>query len=231
MLTSILILQAVLVLAILVLLLRQPKAATPPVEDPRLAQLADQITRMDARGETLERHLREALAQLRVDLGSEAHATREAANVAAATQRTELQHALTNLRSALDTRFDSYREDNKTSSEALRLAVQTNLDTIAHKLSGFISDAHSERADAQATLHTKLNELGVAHTDQQEKLRTTVQERLDQLNTTNTAKLEEMRATVDEKLQSTLHTRLTESFGQVTDQQGAYRTWRDVQAL
>jgi DNA recombination protein RmuC len=45
-----------------------------------------------------------------------------------------------------------------------------------------------------------------------------VQERLDNLTMTNSAKLEEMRATVDEKLHATLHTRLTESFGQVTDQ-------------
>jgi DNA recombination protein RmuC len=38
------------------------------------------------------------------------------------------------------------------------------------------------------------------------------------LNVTNAAKLEEMRVTVDEKLHATLQTRLTESFGQVTDQ-------------
>jgi len=218
MLVIVLILQALLLLAVLALLLRQPKAAATAAEDSRLAQLPDQITRMDARGDALERHLREALAQLRIELGSEAHATREAAASAAATQRTELQHALSNLRTTFDGRFDSFREDNKSSAEALRLAVQSNLDTIAQKLAGFISEAHRERADAQATLHTKLNELGVAHADQQDKLRTSVQERLDHLNATNTAKLEEMRATVDEKLQSTLHTRLTESFGQVTDQ-------------
>jgi DNA recombination protein RmuC len=218
MLTIILVLEAVLLLAVLALFLRQPKAFAPAAEDPRLAQLADQITRMDARGETLERHLRDAVAQMRTDIGSEAHATREAAASAAAIQRTELQHTLTTIRVALDTRFDSFREDNKSSAETLRLAVQTNLDSIAQRLAGFISDAHRDRADAQATLHTRLNELGAAHTDQQDKLRATVQERLEHLNTTNTAKLEEMRATVDEKLQSTLHTRLTESFGQVTDQ-------------
>jgi DNA recombination protein RmuC len=41
---------------------------------------------------------------------------------------------------------------------------------------------------------------------------------LNQLNQTNMAKLEEMRLTVDEKLHATLQTRLTESFGAVTDQ-------------
>ncbi len=38
------------------------------------------------------------------------------------------------------------------------------------------------------------------------------------LSTNNEKKLEEMRETVDEKLHATLQTRLTESFGQVTDQ-------------
>ena len=42
--------------------------------------------------------------------------------------------------------------------------------------------------------------------------------RLNKLNQSNAAKLDEMRATVDEKLQQTLHSRLTESFGAVTDQ-------------
>ncbi len=51
-----------------------------------------------------------------------------------------------------------------------------------------------------------------------EKLRGTVEARLDALNLSNAAKLEEMRQTVDEKLHATLQNRLTESFGQVTDQ-------------
>jgi DNA recombination protein RmuC len=45
-----------------------------------------------------------------------------------------------------------------------------------------------------------------------------VEARLDKLNEANAQKLEEMRATVDEKLHATLQTRLTESFGAVTDQ-------------
>ena len=49
-------------------------------------------------------------------------------------------------------------------------------------------------------------------------MRATVESRLDKLNDANTAKLEEMRATVDEKLHATLQSRLTESFGAVTDQ-------------
>ena len=54
--------------------------------------------------------------------------------------------------------------------------------------------------------------------DGQERLRGTVEARLDKLNEVNAQKLEEMRATVDEKLHATLQSRLTESFGEVTNQ-------------
>jgi DNA recombination protein RmuC len=52
----------------------------------------------------------------------------------------------------------------------------------------------------------------------QEQLRNAVESRLNKLNEDNSKELEKMRQTVDEKLNDTLQTRLTESFGQVTDQ-------------
>jgi len=68
------------------------------------------------------------------------------------------------------------------------------------------------------TLRTGLDGLRSDNKTDSERLRSTVEARLDALNTTNAAKLEEMRVTVDEKLHATLQNRLTESFGQVTDQ-------------
>ncbi len=50
-----------------------------------------------------------------------------------------------------------------------------------------------------------------------EKIREVVDRRLELLNTENSRRLEEMRATVDEKLQSTLETRLGESFRLVSE--------------
>jgi DNA recombination protein RmuC len=55
---------------------------------------------------------------------------------------------------------------------------------------------------------------------QQTTLRQTVEERLDKLNESNAKKLDEMRETVDEKLHKTLESRLTESFGIVTEHLG-----------
>ena len=49
------------------------------------------------------------------------------------------------------------------------------------------------------------------------EVRETLAQQLAQLQQTNSAKLDEMRKTVDEKLQTTLETRLGESFKQVAD--------------
>ncbi len=49
------------------------------------------------------------------------------------------------------------------------------------------------------------------------EVRETLEKQLAQLQQTNSAKLDEMRKTVDEKLQTTLETRLGESFKQVAD--------------
>ena len=57
-----------------------------------------------------------------------------------------------------------------------------------------------------------------SNTELQNRLRETVEQRLTKLNDDNSKELEKMRQTVDEKLNDTLQTRLTESFGQVTDQ-------------
>jgi len=160
MLITLLILQTLTLLALLVLLLRKP-AASSDAADPRLAQLlsADlptQMTRLDARSEGLDAHLRKEVAQLRAETE-----TRGAA------LRTEIVGNLTTLSSTLTTALDKARQENETSAE---------------------------------------------------RLRSRVQEGLQQLSTNNEKKLEEMRVTVDEKLHATLQTRLTESFGQVTDQ-------------
>jgi DNA recombination protein RmuC len=175
-------LQLITLLALIVLLLRRP-AAAPQAEDPRLAQLlaADlpaQFTRLDARSETLDQHLRAELSQLRTD--------------------------------------------TSTTSAALRNEVLTNIDTLGNTLRSTLETsrtaAASQATENREALHNRLNELRSGQSDHLETLRKTVEDRLDKLNVTNAAKLEEMRVTVDEKLHATLQTRLTESFGQVTDQ-------------
>ena len=175
-------LQLVTLAALIVLLLRHNTVA-PPAEDPRLAQLLasdlpGQFTRLDARSQGLDQHLRAELSQLRTDTAA-----------ASASLRTEVLTNIGNLSNTL-------RSDLETSRAA----------------------ATSQANESREALHSRLGELRSGQSEHLETLRKTVEDRLDKLNITNAAKLEEMRITVDEKLHATLQTRLTESFGQVTDQ-------------
>ncbi len=175
-------LQLLTLVALIVLLLRRP-AATPQTEDPRLAQLlaADlpgQFTRLDARSQSLDQHLRGELSHL--------------------------------------------RNDAATASAALRGEVLGNISTLGETLNkgleGFRADTARQASESREALHSRLNELRTGQSEHLETLRKTVEDRLEKLNLSNAAKLEEMRQTVDEKLHATLQNRLTESFGQVTDQ-------------
>ena len=216
MLIAVLLVQFVILAFLTFLLFR--RAPAPVAPDVRALQMPDQLARVDTRAEALDGHVRMAFAQMRSDLLAETHASREASAASGAALRTEITHTVAALGSALTAGLDSFRTDNKTSAEALRAAVHTQLDGLAQRLSGFVAENTRHQLDAQAALHARLADLGSSSLQDGERLRKTVQERLDHLNAANTAKLEEMRATVDEKLHATLHTRLSESFGQVTDQ-------------
>ncbi|HSV52832.1 MAG TPA: DNA recombination protein RmuC [Burkholderiaceae bacterium] len=67
------------------------------------------------------------------------------------------------------------------------------------------------------TLTTQLQGLSESNARRMSEIRATLEQQLAQLQQTNTTKLEEMRRTVDEKLQTTLETRLGESFKQVAE--------------
>ena len=67
------------------------------------------------------------------------------------------------------------------------------------------------------TLTLQLGSVSESTARRMAEIRQTLEAQLTQLQSTNAAKLDEMRATVDEKLQSTLQTRLGESFKLVAD--------------
>jgi DNA recombination protein RmuC len=205
-------LQIVLIVALIALFLRKPAA---PPQDPRQLQLPDQLTRAEA---ALQAHTERQLAQIRTDLAAEAASTRAASDLAAAALRTEVLHTIANLGTTLHTGLETFRTDNKSSAETLRATVQQTLETLTQRFSAFNTEQARTQLETQNTLNSKLAELASSNSVHQEKLRATVEASLATLSASNEAKLEQMRATVDEKLHATLHTRLTESFGQVTDQ-------------
>ena len=74
----------------------------------------------------------------------------------------------------------------------------------------------SQKQGARTTV-AELGKLREANDARFEAVRQTLEQRLDALRGENAQKLEQMRATVDEKLQTTLETRLGESFKLVSD--------------
>jgi len=201
-------LQVLILLAALVLLVRKPQA---PAVDPRQHALPDQITRLEDRSEALER-------RLLAEVAAHAQAARQANDAAAAALRGEVLQTMQALGATLAAGLDQFRHDNQTSSETLRNAVAQTLERLDQRFIAFTSESTTQQLAAQEALHNRLSGLAEANAAHQEKLRSSVDANLSKLNTDNAAKLEEMRATVDEKLHATLHSRLTESFGQVTEQ-------------
>lgn len=212
---ALLALQIAIFLVAIFLLLRKPQA---PAQDPRLMQLAEQLTRLDGRNQALDDHIRKEMSQMRTDIATEAQRTREASQTAFAALRTEITASIATLGSTLNTGLAAFRSDNKSSDDQLRTAVQNQMDAITQRLSSFTADSNVQHTNLRESLNNKLNELMTSNTNLQNQLRTAVEERLTKLNEDNSKELEKMRQTVDEKLNATLQTRLTESFGQVTDQ-------------
>ncbi len=101
----------------------------------------------------------------------------------------------------------------------LTLRTDARLDELRAALNDDAQKARIELAGGQKQfadgLGTQLRELTDRNEQRLTELRVTLEQKLRELQTGNEAKLEQMRATVDEKLQSTLETRLTESFGNV----------------
>jgi DNA recombination protein RmuC len=207
MLTVILVLQIAVLLVLSALYFRKPAAAP----DPLVGEISDKLTRLDD-------YTREALAQMRREAPEEAARTRRENADSSADLRKEVVGSITTLGKTLTEGLDSFREDNRTSGEQLRKVVQGQMDSIAQRLVAFMSDTNEQQTALRESLNTKLTGLMDSNATHQDKLRTSVEERLTKLNEDNSKELEKMRQTVDEKLSETLQTRLTESFGQVTDQ-------------
>lgn len=97
----------------------------------------------------------------------------------------------------------------KQAAEATR-TQNTQIDAFAQQLS-LLQKTLSD------TLSTQLQSVSESNARRMVEVRETLAQQLAQLQQTNSAKLDEMRKTVDEKLQTTLETRLGESFKQVAD--------------
>ncbi len=153
----------------------------------------------------------------------------DAAPQAAEQLRAELVTALQNGNERLEREL---RQEVTESARSGRLELAQNLATFQQSLVQQAAEAtrtQNTQIDAfgqqlallqktlSDTLTLQLSNLSESNARRMAEVRATLEAQLAQLQQTNVAKLDEMRATVDEKLQTTLHTRLGESFKQVAE--------------
>jgi len=113
-------------------------------------------------------------------------------------------------RQELGTSFTNFQRNLVQQSAEATRTQNTQIDALAQQL------AQLQRSVSD-TLSTQLQALGESNARRMGEVRATLEAQLLQLQQSNAAKLDEMRQTVDEKLQTTLETRLGESFKQVAD--------------
>ena len=113
-------------------------------------------------------------------------------------------------RQELSSSFATFQQTlTQQSAEAIR-TQNTQIDAFGQQLA-LLQKTLSD------TLVMQLQSVSESNARRMGEVRETLEKQLAQLQATNSAKLDEMRKTVDEKLQTTLETRLGESFKQVAD--------------
>ncbi|MGA2890023.1 MAG: DNA recombination protein RmuC [Terracidiphilus sp.] len=175
-----------------------------------IASLGDQ-TRLTL--EALRKSITERQDQLTLELGKGQTTLLETIN----TRLSEFQMGMSE-------RFNGFQKAQSDLGQSQRETIENTLSRMGRDLRDAVAELKTEvkeRLDAVALQTTALVKTA---DEQQTSLRTTVEQRLDKLNESNAKKLDEMRETVDEKLHKTLETRLTQSFGLVTDQLGKVQT-------
>ncbi len=105
------------------------------------------------------------------------------------------------------------RTEASESAQQMRASLNERLDALTQRLIASAGEAAKQQTDLRESLNQKFSDLSTSNAQS-----------LAKMSADNEKRLEQMRETVDEKLQKTLQTRLTESFGMVTDQLGKVQT-------
>jgi DNA recombination protein RmuC len=153
------------------------------------------------------------LDKLTGDLTSQQASLREAINA----QLSSFQTEVTN-------RFNEFQKAQTDQGNSSREAIDGTLSRLSRDVRETVNELKLDVANRINAMALQMTALRESVESQQTSLRQTIEERLDKLNESNSKKLDEMRETVDEKLHKTLESRLTESFGLVTDQLGKVQT-------
>ncbi len=175
-------------------------------ESEHIKSIQGQLSGIDSRFELLGKSSLESTGSFRTEINEGMRRLREQTTNEFRVLREEITSSVSNLGSSITTGLNDFRKD-----------ISTKLDTLMH-------NSTAQQWTLQESLNGKFFQLSESNEKKLDLLRQIVEQKLDQMNTTNASKLDEMRQTVDEKLHNTLQTRLTESFGLVTDQLGRVQT-------
>ncbi|MDO9404663.1 MAG: DNA recombination protein RmuC [Polaromonas sp.] len=139
--------------------------------------------------------------------------------------RREISESASDNRRELATVFATFQQTLVQQSAEATRTQNTQIDAFGQQLT-LLQKTLSD------TLSTQLQSVGESNARRMGEVRETLEKQLAQLQQTNSAKLDEMRKTVDEKLQTTLETRLGESFKQVADRlEQVHRGLGEMQTL
>ena len=117
-------------------------------------------------------------------------------------------------------------------ARALREELLNSVTLLAQTLSESLRETGTRQKEVLETMSASLATLAEKNERTMDQLRQGVEGRLDALRTESQMKLDEMRRTVDEKLQTTLETRLGESFGRVAEQlERVHKSLGEMQTL
>lgn len=122
------------------------------------------------------------------------------------------------LRQTIEAKLDSAASTQAGDAKNLREEMTGSFQKLGHAVSETIAQFGEHQKERLEHVTAALSSLTEKQERAQDALRQTVECRLDAIRSESATRLEEMRKTVDERLQSTLESRLGESFNRVVEQ-------------
>lgn len=122
------------------------------------------------------------------------------------------------LRQTIEVKLDGATSTQAGAAKSLREEMVGSFQQLGRAVSETITQLGEQQKERLERVTTALSTLSDKQERAQDALKQTVEGRLDAIRNESATKLEEMRKTVDERLQSTLETRLGESFNRVVEQ-------------
>jgi DNA recombination protein RmuC len=135
-----------------------------------------------------------------------------------ARMRSEANTNRETLRALIEQKLDYSICQQADASKVLRDELGGNFHRLGSRVADSLTEAGQIQKERLESVTNALTGLTEKLEKAQDSLRTAVESRLDAIRKESASKLEEMRQTVDEKLQTTLESRLGESFNRVVEQ-------------